>query len=240
VKPLVILKLGDTFEQIANQWGDFEDWIAQSLGSSQLPIQVVDFRRCGRLPHPDACAGLILTGSHSMVTDKEPWSEQVARWIPEVVESEVPFLGICYGHQLLAHALNGTVGPNPRGPQFGTVSMTIRESAAADPLFAGIASPLRVQTSHFQSVHRLPAEATCLGSTEMDPHHAFVVGTCAWGLQFHPEYRPEVAQAYIELSADALRQRGLDPDQLHNSVEQTTLACQLLLRFAKLSRARAA
>jgi len=57
------------------------------------------------LPEPRLFSGVILTGSHSMVTDHEAWSEQTARWIPAVMEASIPLLGICYGHQVIGYAL---------------------------------------------------------------------------------------------------------------------------------------
>ncbi|MEZ4555438.1 MAG: gamma-glutamyl-gamma-aminobutyrate hydrolase family protein [Caldilineaceae bacterium] len=52
-----------------------------------------------------------MTGSHSMVTDRAAWSERSADWLRAVVAAEWPVLGICFGHQLLAHAWGGVVGP---------------------------------------------------------------------------------------------------------------------------------
>ena len=57
------------------------------------------------LPPPADCRAVVITGSHAMVTDNRPWSVKVANWIPMLVNYEVPFLGICYGHQLLAQAM---------------------------------------------------------------------------------------------------------------------------------------
>ncbi len=76
-------------------------------------VEVID-PELAPLPEPRHFSGAILTGSHSMVTDHEPWSERTAAWIPAVMAAGTPLLGICYGHQLIAYALGGDVGPNPR------------------------------------------------------------------------------------------------------------------------------
>ena len=49
---------------------------------------------------------------------------------PEILELGIPILGICYGHQILAHALGGRVGPNPRGREIGTIGIDLASSAA--------------------------------------------------------------------------------------------------------------
>ena len=58
-----------------------------------------------------------------MVSEREPWSERAAEWLREVAQRGIPLLGICYGHQLLAHALGGRVGANPQGREIGTVEV---------------------------------------------------------------------------------------------------------------------
>src|SRR5690348_8631928 len=75
-------------------------------------------------------AGVVVTGSHSMVSHREPWSERAAQWLAGVVESDrVPVLGICYGHQLLAHALGGEAGDHPAAIEIGTVQVRTTEAA---------------------------------------------------------------------------------------------------------------
>lgn len=50
-----------------------------------------------------------------MVTDQEPWSEKTAAWIRNAMAMEMPLFGVCYGHQLMAHALGGRVEYHPQG-----------------------------------------------------------------------------------------------------------------------------
>ena len=61
-----------------------------------------------RFPHPDEIAGVVVTGSAAMVTDRHPWSERTARWIADN-DGKTPILGVCFGHQCVAHGLGGEV-----------------------------------------------------------------------------------------------------------------------------------
>src|SRR5690606_15176642 len=124
---LIIFKVGDTFPDLAAEIGDFEQWIKTGLGQTDLPVTVVDPRKPDPLPVISDVAGAIITGSHSMVTDREAWSENLGVWLREAVTAQVPVLGICYGHQLLAHALGGEVAHHPVGLEIGTVSVTLNE-----------------------------------------------------------------------------------------------------------------
>ena len=69
-----------------------------------------------------------------MVTQHLQWSERIAEWLPEAAERQIPTLGICYGHQLLAYALGGKAGNNPQGPEFGTVDVHLTKKAQNDLL----------------------------------------------------------------------------------------------------------
>ena len=117
--PLLIVKLGDYTPVLANREGDFESWISSGLGD--VPVRVVDPRKGEALPAAGEVAAAVLTGSPSMVTDREAWSEATARWLAGRVAEGLPVLGICYGHQLLAHALGGEADWHPQGMEIGTV-----------------------------------------------------------------------------------------------------------------------
>ena len=89
------------------------------------------------LPDPRTVAGVIITGAAAMVTEELDWSERTAAWIPAVLEAETPLLGICYGHQLIAHALDGRVAKNLKGREMGTVEVRLTEAAENDPILRG-------------------------------------------------------------------------------------------------------
>lgn len=263
--PILIVKLGDTLPQLSAQLGDFEHWIAQGLQAEGAPvhIEVADPRPAGlgattappsgsphhpahasALPAPATVAqrrmGVVVTGSHAMVTDREPWSETTAAWLAELVALNVPVLGICYGHQLLAHALGGEVGYHPQGLEAGTIRVTPTAAAATDPLLGHLgAAPFAAPSAHRQSVRRLPHGATLLAHNDFEAHHAYRVGDCAWGVQFHPEFGPDATQAYVHHLADTLHGQGVDAQALADAVQPSPQATQVLARFAQWVAARA-
>jgi GMP synthase (glutamine-hydrolysing) len=231
---LLIVKVGSTFPALAARRGDFEDWILLGLQVDQCQIRVVDVVRGVPLPAYDEISGVVVTGSHAMVTERQPWSENTASWLAGAIERGMPTLGICYGHQLLAWALGGTVGDNPNGREFGTVEIRLTDCAQQDRLLGGLPNKMLAQVCHTQSVLQLPLGATLLASSDMDPHQAFVVGDTAWGVQFHPEFDAEIVVAYIERYRQALLAADVDPDQLISSCFDTTLGTQILRRFSQI------
>ena len=119
MKPLLIIKAGETLPEIAARRGDFEDWIIAGLARPGLATDVKSVWQGEALPHDDTVSGVVVTGSSAMVSHREAWSERTAGWLARAVDAGTPILGICYGHQLLAHGLGGEVGPNPRGREIG-------------------------------------------------------------------------------------------------------------------------
>ncbi|CAM3785135.1 glutamine amidotransferase [Paracidovorax anthurii] len=235
--PIVIARTGGTFEVLRGRLGDFADWVRTGLAAEAggLPVTVVDAAAGAPLPEPGAIAGVVLTGSHAMVTDRAGWSEGLGRWLARAVAARTPVLGICYGHQLLAHALGGEVADHPDGLEIGTVEVHPEPAAAAgDALFAPLPAAFAAQVVHHQSVRRLPPGAVRLAGNAFEPHQAFRVGPCAWGVQFHPEFGAAAMQGYIDTLAPELRAAGHDPQRLGDAVRATPEAAGLLPRFARL------
>lgn len=230
---IAIIKTGRTFPSVSERFGDFEDWFINALGPGPQ-ITVIDVTRgdsCGPVADWD---GIVVTGSPAMVTDRADWSEATAKWLAEAVEREIPVLGVCYGHQLLAHGTGGQVDNHPRGRESGTHCIRLHEAARQDPLFEGLPERFPAHLTHRQSVISLPPGAVLLASTDFEPHQAYRIGRCAWGVQFHPEFSAEVMRAYLEIQADSLRAENQRPETLLAAVTDTPEATGLLRRFLHL------
>jgi GMP synthase (glutamine-hydrolysing) len=238
MKKTIILKLGSTIPHLAAEHGDFDAWIAAPLEDYRDHLEVVSPPDGDRLPSAETFAGLIMTGSHAMVTERLDWSERVALWLPQLVQRGVPVLGICYGHQLLAHALGGEVANNPRGREFGSRRINLLPAATDDPLLGRFMPALGANLCHTQSVLRLPRGAVRLAWSEQDPHQAFRAGPSAWGVQFHPEFGQEATKHYIRECARLLREEGQDSGELEQRVVPTPDGAKLLRGFMEIVMAR--
>ena len=230
---VVILKTGTTYPALREVFGDFDSWFAARL-APELNIDVVDVTVDDLPGQPEDWSGIVITGSPAMVSDRAPWSEHTGNWLAHAVSAEIPVLGVCYGHQLLAHALGGEVGFHPRGRETGTHPIELLDSAMDDPLFRGLPRQFPAQLTHRQSVLRLPRNAVLLARNEFEPHQAFRLGPCAWGVQFHPEFSLEVMRSYLEVQAPDLKKEGLDAAALLAGTRAAPEASSLLDRFSRI------
>jgi len=232
LKPITLIKTGNTIEEIKLQHGDFEDWFTEGMGVSDL-MQIDVFRQQA-LPATKELAGIVITGSAAMVSHREDWSERTAEWLGQAVQKGLPVLGVCYGHQLLAHALGGKVGPNPAGRQIGTVTVQLEMSSQDDPLLGHLPQTFAVQTSHLESVLELPPGAKRLAASPLDDNFVIRFAENVWGVQFNPEFSGPVTSEYIRCRADALQKEGLNPERLLENITDTEEAKSILQKFAAM------
>ena len=125
---------------------------------------------------------------------QDTWQEDQFPWLkPEkaairrfVADMGRPYLGLCLGHQLLADALGGQVGPGTR-PEVGALTISQTEAGRADSLLAGVPDPVEVLQWHGAEVKALPDGAVHLARSDVCEIQAFRYGTRAYGLQCHVE-----------------------------------------------------
>lgn len=237
MKPLLIIKTGAALPSIGRQYGEFEDFILRQLAMDARKCLVVPVFQRQRLPAVKEVAGVVITGSHAMVTDRAPWSEYVADWLRRIPPGALPVLGICYGHQLLAQAFGGEVGYHPQGLEIGSVPIELTEAGRADPLLGCLPSSFSGYALHAQTVYRLPAGAAQLAKNSFEQYHAFRLRENMWGVQFHPEFSAEITRAYIEAQKHELAQAGYDVVRLKEQVRGQRYGEMLLKRFLALVKA---
>ncbi len=196
-KKIYILKTGSTFRSIKKKYGDFEDWIIKGLNVTPNNVSIINVAKNNLLPDLKNCAGIIITGSHAMVTDNKKWSVKIEKWIPKLIEKNIPVLGICYGHQLIAKALNGYVDYNREGEKIGTIQIKLTKEAENDFLFSKLPKKFFVNISHSQSVFSLPDDAKILAKDSNNFVYAYKIGDNVWGIQFHPEFDKNIMKEYL-------------------------------------------
>lgn len=234
MRSFFIIKAGTTFPSIVSEHGDFEDWIAKSM--QDVEVKVINVEKNDNLPEIHECLGIIITGSHAMVTDEHPWSLKTESFIKELVASKVPLLGICYGHQLIAKSLGGQVDFHPKGMELGTVNISTNENARNDALLHSLAENFDVHVVHSQSVLTLPQNAISLASNEFEKNHMFKIEPCTWAVQFHPEYDENIMKSYIREVFKEKAEQHEQEDMILKNVKKTTDANKIIKIFVDIAK----
>lgn len=233
---LLIVKTGSAIAKARERFGDFEQWFAKAIGEERFDYVTVNVSSNEALPSREEAAdyaGVVVTGSPAMVSHRLDWSEATAQWLAEVITDDLlPVLGVCYGHQLMAHALGGRVGPNPDGRRMGMHRFLLDN--AEDDLLSPLAPEAMVHVTHLEVVLDPPTGARTLGRTEADDYHALHFGGRSWGVQFHPEFGAEIMRCYVEARAELLDGEGFDSRAIFDNVRETRAGTNVLRRFAAI------
>jgi GMP synthase (glutamine-hydrolysing) len=234
LKKLLIIKTGSTYEEIFDKHGDFEDHIIKQAGLIKKDVIISEVFKNENLPPLKNVCGIIITGSHAMVTDREAWSLYTSIWLTNAVRENIPILGICYGHQLLAEVFGGTVNYHPQGEEHGTVKIELTNEGKKDPLFGVLPNHFLGHVTHAQTIITPPQNTKVLAKNDFDGFQAVSFAENIWGVQFHPEFNKDIMKLYIDLDRDTFIKKNYDVDAIYNSIEENPFGEIILKRFIEI------
>lgn len=187
---------------------------------------------------PESFSHIILSGSKTSCLDTSEWVEQLIRFLETAVQKQIPVLGVCFGHQILARLFSGTnaVGPSTK-PELGWVSIQKKASSKAYGLLQDLPESFYSYQSHFEEVRYLPPEFDILAQSDRCGIQAFAhKSKPVFGIQFHPEKTLEEARRAIE-SEIKTKPKPLIKDCLFNpphanSLYNENVAIKIFRNFA--------
>lgn len=156
-----------------------------------VPVDVVGGERP---PGPERFDGWLCTGSRYSVYDDIGWIADVQGVVRDIHAAGVPFVGVCFGHQLLAQALGGRVEKAAGGWGAGIGRVTV---GATSPWMAPPATHLSLHFMHQDQVIEVPPGGEVLGAADHCPVAILAVGPAAVGLQAHPEFTSAYSDALL-------------------------------------------
>lgn len=203
----------------------------------ELDADLVEYDVTEReLPETFAFDGCLVTGSRASVYWDEPWIRDLESWVDDAVDRGLPFLGVCFGHQLLAHALGGTVESMD---EYEIGYRTVEHDGESE-LLAGVSESFTVFTTHSDHVAELPPGATQFAANDYGVHGFRKENV--FSVQFHPEYDPETAETVTKGKDEQLSEERIETVLDGITEENYRAACeakQLFDNFTEFARRRA-
>ena len=200
---LGILKCDSVRPELVAAHGDYPDMFERLLLplAPRLQLRVYDVQHGDYPSAPGDCDAYLLTGSKAGVYDPEPWIAALMDYARSLYRLRIPAVGVCFGHQLLAHALGGHAGLSERGWGVGVRRLAVEPGPRwMRPRLASLA----LLYSHRDQVSRLPPGARRLAGDGFCPNALFEIEDRVLGCQGHPEFTPEYADCLLTLRRDLI------------------------------------
>lgn len=153
----------------------------------------------GELPPPGEDDAWVITGSVASVNDDEPWMQALAQRVHMRHAQRQATVGLCFGHQLIAKALGGQVGPSPGGWRIGTAPTRY---AAPQPWMQPPQAQIQLFAAHAEQVLQPPPQATVIGGDAFAPAGALQVGQHIMSTQYHPELTRDFMRGLLDAFGD--------------------------------------
>jgi GMP synthase (glutamine-hydrolysing) len=188
------------------------DQVLEQNDVSSVPIQAYAGEPIPDLAGYDA---VILSGGEYSPSqfDGIAFLQSERERVMQAIDQGVPILGVCLGHQLLAHWLGGRVERCPRF-EVGWLEVTIDQDGLNDPLLKGINRQFYVFLWHGDQITQLPPGAVNLASSDLCPIQVFRYRDLpVWGVQFNPQYNAVLAE-HVLLGASWLADIGVDSEAM--------------------------
>jgi GMP synthase (glutamine-hydrolysing) len=177
-------------------WDDPPGYLGEIMQEHDIFCEVVEVETTP-VPDPTEYDAVIAMGGPQHVGDNEryPYLVGVESAIHKAVEEDIPYLGLCLGGQLLAHALGAPVKRHSKA-SIGFYEVQLTEEGKVDPLFRGLPGYQQVIHWH-EDTFDIPRDAVQLAANAHTENQVFRFGRLAYGTQYHIELTPDMLDVWM-------------------------------------------
>ncbi len=194
-----LLECDHVLERFRHIAGDYRDMFGAMFNRHAPQITLRPFDVCnGELPSSlDACDAYLATGSRFSAYDDVDWIHSLRDFVRRLRDAGKPFVGVCFGHQILAEALGGKVTKAATGWGVGVHNVEVMKSEPPELWMRPEQSSCGLQYMHQDQVARLPEDAVVIGRSDHCPVAMFRAGDSMLGVQAHPEFPKAYSEALL-------------------------------------------
>ena len=230
-------------EDLAARYGDLPSMFAELLTpqDASLAFETFNVFQGDMPPKPDACDAWLVTGAPESAYDRLPWMLVLEDFIRATLAADIPMVGICFGHQIMAQALGGTVAKEANGKWGMAVNgySLYLEGEERPDWMDGQASQFALQASHQDQVIELPEGAKRIAGNDFCPNGMLLYGKSGLSMQLHPELPADFISFLIEnRRGDSMNDEDADKaaKQVADPVDDQLVA-RWIVNFMKTAKA---
>lgn len=203
-----ILQTDSVRDEFQPRFGDYPAMFTRVLTHAantrsppiKLTIHTIDVRN-EPLPAQADCDGYVITGSKHSAYEDLPWIPPLIEFLKKAIQAQRKIVGICFGHQLIAHYFGGETRPAEAGWAVGVQQTRMLKKA---PWMSPARESVGLLSSHKDQVSRLPPGAELIASTPFCPISGYVIGDEVLALQGHPEFVKDYSASLMDMRRELL------------------------------------
>jgi len=226
-----LLECDHVAEHLRHIADDYRQMFTQlfSRYAPQIQLEYFDVRN-GEFPaSTTACEAFVCTGSRFSVYDDEGWIQELKGFVRQLRDADKPFVGICFGHQMMAEALGGKVEKAAQGWGIGVRALNV---VKAENWMQPQQASCGIQYTHRDQVVRLPENSVLLGESDHCPVAMFRVGERMLGIQGHPEFPARYAEVLIRGRTELIGEDKVNAAQFNAPTDEAIIT-NWLTRFLR-------
>lgn len=199
-----ILQTGHAPDEMRASQGNYKDLFEALLHGNGFSFETWDVVDMDFPASIDLCDGWLITGSKHGAYEDHPFIPPLEDMIRAIYAADLPLVGVCFGHQIIAQALGGTVVKFDGGWAVGRQT------------YDWHGETINLNAWHQDQVIRRPADAQVVGTNSFCENAALVYGKTAFTVQPHPEFGADFVQGLAQY-----RGPGIVPEVQLDAVKRT-------------------
>ena len=200
-----LLLCDDVVDDAQDEYGSYQTMFQKGIddSASEIKLTAIHCHKGESLPMPGAYDGYVISGSKYGVYEDLPWILELQEFVRQCWAQHIKMVGVCFGHQLIAHSLGGKTEKADVGWGFGIHTTKITQAQPwMDSPGELINGQYKLVVIHQDQVVDVPPAFRTIGENDFCPNSMIVADNKMLGIQGHPEFN----KRYCEFRANARRE----------------------------------